>query len=343
MARRRLSERQIARIERIQERRRHKLEARAALSLDQLEGQDEPQFGTVIVRHGANLLVEDAWGRQHQCVPRQHIGEPVCGDQVVWQSCGPSAGVITAIQPRQTVLSRPTAMGQEKALAANISLLIIVIAPHPPPTGFLIDQYLVAAERIGADALILCNKMDLLDAEARADFLEGLQHYAAIGYPLLALSLKQTPHLEPLRAHLSGRSAILVGQSGVGKSSLINALLPTHRAQTGALSDATGLGRHTTSAATSYPLETGGRLIDSPGVRSFRLGAIDRTELEQGFPEFRPFLGQCRFSNCQHQQEPDCAIQAASAAGSIAPARLRAFQQLAESVSRARSSSLGPA
>jgi ribosome biogenesis GTPase len=334
MARRRLSERQIARIQRIQERRRHKLEARAELSLDAREDEDAPRAGMVVVRHGANLLVEDAQGRQHPCVPRQHIGEPVCGDQVVWQPSGPNTGVITAIQPRSTVLSRPTATGQEKPLAANVDLLIIVIAPQPPPTGFLVDQYLVAAERIGANALILCNKMDLLETPTRTGFLAGLQHYVDTGYPLLPLSLKQTPHLEPLRTHLCGRSAILVGQSGVGKSSLINALLPAHRAEIGAISAATGLGRHTTSAATSYPLETGGRLIDSPGVRSFRLGAIGRGELEHGFPEFRPFLGQCRFSDCHHQHEPDCAIRAASAAGSIAPARLRAFQQLAESAGR---------
>ena len=339
MARRRLSGQQIARIQRIQERRRSKLEARAELSLDRADQDDEePQQGLVVVRHGANILVEDQRSQRYQCVPRQHIGDPVCGDQVIWQPCGPNAGVITALQPRETLLSRPGAAGLDRPLAANISLLVIVIAPQPPPTGFLLDQYLVAAERIGVSALILCNKMDLLDQGARSAFLEGFQHYVEIGYPLLPLSLKQTPDLEPLRTYLSDQSTILVGQSGVGKSSLINALLPNDRAQIGALSNATGLGRHTTSAATSYRLESGGRLIDSPGVRSFRLGAIERTELEQGFPEFRPFIGQCRFSDCHHQQEPECAIQAASAAGAIAPVRLLAFHQLAKTIGRSGSS-----
>lgn len=339
MARRRLSEQQIARIQRIQERRRSKLEARAELSLNGVEqDEDASRQGLVVVRHGANILIEDEQGRRHQCVPRQHIGDPVCGDQVIWQPSGPSAGVITALQPRQTLLSRPGAAGHDKPLAANIGLLVIVVAPQPPPTGFLIDQYLVAAERIGVSALILCNKMDLLGEGARTEFLGGLQHYVEIGYALLPLSLKQTPDLGPLRASLSGRSAILVGQSGVGKSSLINALLPEDRAQIGALSNATGLGRHTTSAATSYRLDTGGRLIDSPGVRSFRLGPIERSELERGFPEFRPFIGQCRFSDCHHQQEPDCAIQAASTTGAIAPVRLLAFHQLAKTIGRSGSS-----
>lgn len=333
MPRRRLSQRQIARIQRIQDRRRSKVEARAELALSQLD-DEVARNGLVVVRHGANLLVEDDEGHCHQCVTRQHIGHPVCGDRVVWQPCGPGAGVITALHPRETLLSRPDASGHDKPLAANIGLLTIVVAPQPPPTGFLIDQYLVAAERIGVAALILCNKMDLLDASERAAFLDSLAHYDAIGYPLLPLSLKQDPSLGPLRERFAGRSGILVGQSGVGKSSLIKALLPDQEIQIGALSNATGLGRHTTSAATSYRLGSGGRLIDSPGVRSFRLGPIERAELEQGFPEFRPFIGRCRFSDCHHQREPDCAILAASADGMIATDRLLAFYYLAQTVSR---------
>lgn len=329
MPRRRLSERQVERIQRIQDRRRSKVEARAELVLTQLD-DEVARNGLVVVRFGANLIVEDTEGTCHHCVTRQHIGHPVCGDQVVWQPCGPSAGVITAIHPRKTLLSRPGANGQDKPLAANIGLLIIVIAPEPAPTGFLMDQYLVAAERISVPALILCNKMDLLDDSERKAFMARLEHYAKIGYPLLPLSLKQDPRLGPLRERFAGRTGILVGQSGVGKSSLIKALLPDQDIQIGAISGATGLGRHTTSAATSYRLDSGGRLIDSPGVRSFRLGPIKRAELEHGFPEFRPFIGRCRFSNCQHQQEPDCAILAARTEGAITADRLLAFQQLAK-------------
>lgn len=331
MARRRLSERQLARIGRIQERRRSKAEARAAVALAEHDDA-APRTGLVVVRHGANLVVEDADGHVHHCVTRQHIGEPVCGDRVVWQPSGPTTGVVTAIEPRRNLLSRPGSGGQSKPLAANISVLAVVIAPEPPPTGFLTDHYLVAAERIGVAALILCTKMDQLEGAARVTFLKGLAHYREVGYPILPLSSQRPASLTELQQQLAGETAILVGQSGVGKSSLIKALLPHHAIQVGALSRATGLGRHTTSAATSYRLDCGGRLIDSPGVRSFRIGQIARCELEQSFPEFRPYLGRCRFKNCRHLREPECAIQDARTQGRITQARLSAFHHLAATI-----------
>lgn len=331
MPRRRLSERQLARIQRIQERRRSKAEARSDRVIEELE-TESPQTGRIVVRYGSRLIVEDGLGRPRLCVTRQHVGHPVCGDRVIWHPAGEGAGVITALEARRNVLSRPHPNQQPKPLAANIDLMVVVIAPQPPPSGFLLDQYLVAAERIGVSALILCNKMDLLDDTERHDFLRKLAPYEAIGYPLASLSLKRTPDLAPLQRQFADKTVILVGQSGVGKSSLVQALLPERSIQVGALSSATGLGRHTTSAATSYALAGGGRLIDSPGVRSFRLGPTARNELEQSFPEFRPHLGKCRFSNCRHQQEPDCAIREASTRGEIAPLRLAAFHQLAKTV-----------
>jgi ribosome biogenesis GTPase len=328
MARRYLSQRQRVRIQRIQERRRSKAEVRAEQALAAID-DSAPRTGLVVVRHGANLVVEDTAGQPQHCVTRQHIGQPVCGDRVVWQPTGPATGVVTAIQPRQTLLSRPAASGQDKPLAANIDLLIVVVAPEPPPTGFLIDQYLVAAERMGVQSMLVCNKTDLLAPDVRAEFFAALARYGDIGYPLVPLSLKQSVALAPIFERIGTGTAILVGQSGVGKSSLIQALLPDRSVQIGALSRATGLGRHTTSAATCYRLDSGGRLIDSPGVRSFRLGPIAHSELEQGFRELRPYIGHCRFSNCRHQHEPGCAVQAARADGRIASERLRAFHQLA--------------
>jgi ribosome biogenesis GTPase len=333
MAKRRLSEQQVARIRRIQERRRSKAEARAEAAAAQTDEEDL-RIGLVVVRHGANLVVEDAGGRLHHCVTRQHIGHPVCGDRVVWQRSAQAVGVVTAIEPRTNVLSRPITGSADKPLAANIGLMAVVLAPYPRPTGFLLDQYLVAAERIGVAALIVCNKMDLLDDDERVAFLAELEHYMAIGYPVIPLSLKTDMPLTGLEAQISDRTAILVGQSGVGKSSLVRALLPQHKIAVGALSAATGLGRHTTSATTSYRLSSGGRLIDSPGVRSFRLGRIEQTELEQGFPEFRPYLRRCRFKNCGHDHEPGCAIRDASERGQISAARLLAFQQLSKATCR---------
>jgi ribosome biogenesis GTPase len=329
MPRRRLSQRQLARVQRIQERRRAKAEARAEGASVETE-DDDPRRGLVAVRHGANLMVEDDSGDLHHCVTRQHIGEPVCGDRVVWQPSTPSTGVVTAIEPRQTLLSRPGVGGHEKPLAANISLIAVVIAPRPPPSGYLTDQYLVAAERIGVSALILCSKMDLLGDAARSRYLDALRHYPDLGYPILPVSIEEPASLVGVRERIADMTAILVGQSGVGKSSLIKALLPHRPIEVGALSQATGLGRHTTSAATSYRLNGGGRIIDSPGVRSFRLGRISRSELEKGFPELQPYLGRCRFADCRHREEPECAIREANALGRIADARLRAFHHLAE-------------
>jgi ribosome biogenesis GTPase len=260
---------------------------------------------------------------------RRHIGHPVCGDRVVWLPTGDGNGVVTALQPRATALSRPDSSGREKPLAANISLFIVVVAPRPAPSGYLIDPYLATAELIGVQALILANKMDLLTADARAAFLATLAHYPPIGYPLLAVSVKQDPTLDALTPYLAGQTAILLGQSGVGKSSLVKALLPDQEVQIGRLSKATGLGRHTTSATTCYRLGNGGFLIDSPGVRSFRLGNIDHDRLAHGFREFARFLGRCRFANCRHLHEPGCAIRAAVETGDIAPERLDNFHHLA--------------
>jgi ribosome biogenesis GTPase len=341
MPRRRLSGRQLERIRAIQDRRRRRLEERTQRLLDD-PAEDaaseadpaEPRDGRVVVRHGASLVVEDAFGQVHLCQTRRNIGHPVCGDRVVWQPAEAGAGVVVALQPRDSTLSRPDYSGRDKALAANISLMAIVIATRPEPSGYLVDQYLVAAELIGVAAVIVINKMDLLEANEQIRFRQGFEHYASLGCPVLAVSVKGNPGLDALMPHLAAQTAILLGQSGVGKSSLIKSLLPDQDVQVGRLSQATGLGRHTTSAATCYRLDNGGHLIDSPGVRSFRLGAIERADLERGFREFSPYLGHCRFANCQHLHEPDCAIRAAVEAGEIAAQRLRNFHTLAAQAER---------
>jgi ribosome biogenesis GTPase len=328
VVKRRLSGRQIERIRTIQDRRRQRLTARVDEVLSELDGEPTPQEGRVVVRHGANLAVEDATGRIVHCLARQHIGDPVCGDRVVWQGTADNQGVVTAVLPRQTLLSRPDALGRDKPLAANLTRLLILIAPRPEPSDYLIDQYLIAAEGMGIEAILVANKMDLLTPPEAAAFRARFLHYQDIGYRLVWTSLRRPETLEPLTEALRQQTSILVGQSGVGKSSLIKTLLPDREIQIGRLSKATGLGRHTTSAATCYRLTGGGVLIDSPGVRSFRLGTIDRERLQQGFREFRPFLGACRFADCHHDQEPDCAIRDAVDQGLINPLRLSNFKHL---------------
>jgi ribosome biogenesis GTPase len=289
-----------------------------------------PQEGLIAARHGANLAVEDVEGRVWHCLARRHIGHPVCGDRVVWQVTGPDQGVVTAILPRSTVLSRPDYGGRDKPLAANLTQLAVLVSPRPEPNRYLVDQYLVAAELMGVSALLVCTKMDLLASKEREVFLRSFGRYRRIGYPVLAISVRDGGCLADLRRRLEGETSILVGQSGVGKSSLVKVLLPDKDIQIGRLSKATGLGRHTTSTATCYRLPGGGRLIDSPGVRSFRLGSIGVAELEKGFRELAPFLGHCRFTDCRHDQEPGCALKQAVSDGLIHPERLATFMHMTE-------------
>ncbi len=332
MVRRRLTLQQRARIKAIQEQRREKLGQRAEQTLEACE--DAPTMeGRVIIRHGATLGVESSGGKIYQCLTRQNIGHPVCGDRVVWQMIDETSGVVTALLPRESVLSRPDYNGQDKPLAANITQLVVVLAPRPEPSGYLLDQYLVAAETIGVKPLIAINKIDLLQDNDKSGFLQRFAHYRQIGYSLVEVSAKQEQGMDELRERLKDQTSILVGQSGVGKSSLINTLLPTMDVEIGRLSKATGLGRHTTSAATCYHLPQGGRLIDSPGVRSFRLAHLSVAQLETGFPELRDYLGQCRFHNCSHEHEPGCAVRQAEAEGKIHSQRLENYLQLRKTIS----------
>ncbi|MES9945232.1 MAG: small ribosomal subunit biogenesis GTPase RsgA [Candidatus Thiodiazotropha sp.] len=329
MARRRLTKQQKNRIQAIQEKRRIRLDSKARQSLS--EADDNPSLeGRVVIRHGATLGVMDGQGKLFRCQTRQHIGHPVCGDWVIWQPVDETTGVVTALQPRSSVLSRPDYSGRHKPLAANITQLVIVLAPKPEPSGYLLDQYLVTAETIGIPPLIAINKIDLLEGGLEHEFMQRFEAYSSIGYSVFGISAKREHGLDPLIERLKDETSILLGQSGVGKSSLINALLPSMQVETGRLSQATGLGRHTTSAATCYTLPQGGELIDSPGVRSFRLTDLSRQELERGFREFQPFLGQCRFHNCSHDHEPGCAIQAALERGEITAQRLENFLRLSQ-------------
>jgi ribosome biogenesis GTPase len=306
MARRKLSKRQKTQITENQKKRDNNLVS----SPDLAEAQLAPtQSGRVIAQYGKNLLIEDKQNNFVLCYPRQNLGEIVCGDQINWQESEPGKGVVTGLLPRKNILSRPGYGGKIKALAANITQMIIVLAPRPEPTGYLLDQYLVAAEHIDVAVTILLNKSDLLDQDQHQKFTAQFQAYRDIGYSVVQSSTKTADGLSDLKHALEHQTSILVGQSGVGKSSLIKELFPSQDIRVNSISEATGLGKHTTSTTTLYTLPDGGDVIDSPGVRSFRLPALDQRGLELGFREFHPYLGHCRFSDCHHADEPGCALK----------------------------------
>ena len=210
-------------------------------------------------------------------------------------------------------------------MAANLDRIAVVIAPEPEPHPNLIDRYLVAAEHEGIRPLLILNKVDLLQpVDTTID--EVLADYRALGYDILRVSAQAGIGLAEMRAYFARHTTVLVGQSGVGKSSLVNLLYPDALALIGELSAQMGKGRHTTTAATLYRLPGGGQLIDSPGIREFGLGHLDRRAIAEGFIEFRPFLGTCRFRDCNHDRGPGCAILEALARHAISPRRFSSYQ-----------------
>jgi len=326
LAGRRLTHRQKQHIERLQDRRR----LRAVQGAETLEqtGLGPEQTGLVITHHGAVLIVEDGEGGLNRCTVRQNLGRLTCGDQVIWQASGMREGVVVAVSERRSLLTRRDYRGQLRPVAANLDAVAVILAPSPEPSEYLIDRYLVAIAAIGVQGLLVLNKVDLLDAPALAALCDRLMPYRQIGYPVLLASSRIVQGLDELRTWLCARTSILVGQSGVGKSSLIKALLPDRQIRIQAVSAATGHGAHTTSASTLYHLPNGGHLIDSPGVRSFELGEIGLSELDRGFPELTAYLGRCRFSDCRHAVEPDCALRDAVAQGAVHAQRLESYRQL---------------
>lgn len=332
MAKRRLNRRQEWRIRKIQDERLARAEKRQA-NTDALDGSLGPeQEGRVIANYGASLEVDDTRGIAHRCHLRQNLNMPVVGDRVIWRADDHGGGVVVAVVPRRSELARPDFSGQMKALAANVDQMLVVAAPQPPYAVESIDQFVVAAEVSGITPTLVFNKVDMLDAPARARVEADLEPYRTIGYRVIYASTKANHGLDDLLTALAGHTNIFVGQSGVGKSSLVQALLPEEEVLVGDLAEQTGLGRHTTSAARLYHLPTGGEVIDSPGVREFRLWAMEPAELAGGFIEFAPYLGHCRFRDCRHDGEPGCALEAAVTEGAIAAVRLESYRRLARAL-----------
>lgn len=333
MKKKQLNERQLDRIQRRQDKRITDAADTESAGEDVLGGPQ--RRGLVLSHFGQQLDVEATDGADRgsvvRCYQRSNLDPLVTGDEVIWQQ-GEAANVVVAGLPRRSELRRPNMLGELKPVAANIDTLVIVIAPEPEAHRNLIDRYLVAAENHGLKPLLVLNKSDLPDDGKRAALVQMLASYAALGYPTLMVSSRSRAGLAQLEERLATGTSIFVGQSGVGKSALVNALLPGVNTLEGTLSQGVTKGRHTTTAARLFHFPGGGNLIDSPGIREFGLTHLEPEALMRGFIEFRPFLDGCRFRDCKHGREPGCRLQEAVAQGRIDPQRLSSYQLIRSSL-----------
>ncbi|QBJ79820.1 ribosome small subunit-dependent GTPase A [Aquitalea sp. USM4] len=281
-------------------------------------------IGQIIRSHGRRFIVE-AEGQTYGCSTRGKRVDFACGDRVEILIQNKEQAVIEESLPRSSLLYRQDEW-KTKVIAANVSRILFVIAAVPSPSEELLNRCLIAAEAADIDPVILINKADLPETPA---LVEKLQPYAKLGYKMITLSAKQD--MTPLLPLLDGETCVFVGQSGMGKSTLTNALLPEANARIGDISEALDSGRHTTTHATLYhlhDLSAGSDLIDSPGLQEFGLKHLQASDLLHYFPEMRPLIGHCRFHNCTHRKEPDCAVKQAAADGLIAQQRLDLLQRL---------------
>lgn len=324
MAKRKLSKQQQRRIASKQE---DKIQD-DKLQLD----ESSTQTARIISHHGRQLYAETETGEKIKCKMRQNLGDLACGDYVLLQQAlnatGESQNVVIAVKERTNLLVKTGFAGAVKPVAANIGQLVIVTSLRPKPNPYLIDRYLTSAENLPAKAAIVINKVDLLDDETKkiADNLTSL--YQNIGYQVICTSIKNNIGIDELSEALSNTTSILVGLSGVGKSSLVKAILPKEEIKIGETSASTGEGKHTTTVSALYHLKGNGIIIDSPGVRDFTPINKSQAEITHGFIDVRRFNGACKFANCSHQNEPECAMKEAVKKGELNEQRFNNYLRL---------------
>ena len=280
---------------------------------------------------GRRVIVETESGVR---MPAELFGKRlscVCGDEVMIRGPSQSSGdvaKVVSVLPRRSLFSRTDGRGRTEPLAANLSLIIVIIAPVPEPDLYIADRYLAGAALAGIAGALIVNKSELPGA-ADPDFQAGVQDYERADYPVFRVSAKHDEQsVAPVRSLLAGASAMLVGQSGVGKSTLTNRLAPESERATRSLSDATGEGRHTTVSTALFRLSNGGELVDSPGVRDYAPPPVEDAMIQVGWPEILRLAPECRFNNCLHVREPGCAVTAAVAQNTLSPRRYESYKRL---------------
>ncbi|MFT5163433.1 MAG: ribosome biogenesis GTPase [Alteromonadaceae bacterium] len=306
-------------------------------SADRLERAED---GVVISRYGQHADVEDADGNILRCNIRRTLTSIICGDNVQWRRAKVTTqasesqlqGVIEAVHERKSVLTRPDFYDGVKPVAANIDQIIIVSAILPDFSPNIIDRYLVATEDVEIEPVLLLNKTDLLSTEQEKEVQSYIEIYRKIGYSFHLVSNKTQQGISEIQALLADRMSIFVGQSGVGKSSLTNSLLPQSNIQTREVSQNSRLGVHTTTVARLYHFPSGGELIDSPGIREFGLWHLDADRVTWCFKEFRDHLGSCKFRDCKHLDDPGCSIRQAVEQGTIHRHRYDSYHRIIKSM-----------
>ena len=285
------------------------------------------KYGVVIASYGSQVDVEATDGSGQfvrRCHLRANLPTIVSGDKITWKDHG-THGVVIAQHPRDSELCRPDNRGKLRPVAANIDRIAIIIAPYPEAHSNLIDRYLVASEHQAIQPLIVLNKADLIGKE-NTEYLASLaKSYNALGYDYFLVSATSGSGIKKFEAYLNNHTSVFVGQSGVGKSSLLNRLSPEINVTVGDLSKSKEKGTHTTTTSRLFHLPNGGDVIDSPGIREFGLWHLKPQSIAEGFIEFSDFLGRCKFRNCQHQHEPGCALAEAIETGKIQRKRFESY------------------
>lgn len=302
----------------------------------ELAGLGQPEPGRVVGRFGQHADIEASNGVVSRCNIRRNIDSVVVGDHVIFRQGdtenSATKGVIEVVDERKSVLTRPDYYDGIKPIAANIDQILIVSAILPSLSLNIIDRYLVAAEDVMIKPILIVNKVELLSDTERAEVEQRMAVYENIGYHVILMSCKTREGIDELTTILDDKVSIFVGQSGVGKSSIVNQLLPDAEEITNDVSTLSGLGQHTTTASKLLRFQKGGDLIDSPGVREFALWHLPPERVAWGFVEFREFLGSCKFRDCKHGNDPGCALQRAVKEQQISQSRFSNYHRIIASM-----------